>query len=332
MSNEENQELKLPLANASNKSKPIKRALAVLFVFAVSIISTITIKNNLDNIAVPAYSDGQRPVRSMVFIRRTNNIRFVSCIPGADVQVEDTGDTGGEEINPCGMFDETLFQDQITAVMDLQFGYSITGSASVVGHDLSRDMSYVLTAYHVCRDFDQRYLAIRVPVPGPHTLIFRYEPSIVLTDFYGNEFRAEEIRDDADNDLCLLGSDELMSSIEPIRVAATPPVPGDRIFNIASPHGLSQPGAVLSYAGYHAGTIAATYTIKFPHYLNAIPTAPGSSGSPILNEAGEIISITSYGYIERPRGPIPPHDMWPNASAGPSLESIQQLVMPRIIQ
>ena len=329
MSNEENQKLNLPLANASNKSKIIKRALAVIFIFAVSIVSTITVKSNLDNIIIPAYSDAQRPVHSMVFVRRTNNIRFVSCIPNIE---SSAGDTGIEEARPCDMFDEIMFRNQITAAMDIHFGFSITGSAALVGHDIPRDMSYILTAYHVCRDFNQRYLAIRVPMPTQHTLIFRYEPSIILTDFYGNEFHAEEIRGDVDNDLCLLGSGELMSRIEPIRVAATPPSPGDRIFNIASPHGLSQPGAVLSYSGYYAGTIAATSTIRDPHYLNAIPTAPGSSGSPILNEAGEIISVTSYGYIQRPRGPVPPHDMWPNASAGPALESIQRLVMPRIIQ
>jgi len=321
MSNEESRKLSLFFL----KGKTIaKGAIAVLLVFAVAIISTLTIKNNFEQIAVPAFSDEQRPVRSMVFVRRGNDVSFVSCIPDMSA----TSASG----NPCEMFNDQFFRAQIVAAMNIQFGYSISGSAALVGHDMGRESSYVLSAYHVCRDFNQRYIAISMPDPVQHTLIFKYEPSITLTDFYGNEYPAAEIRGDISNDICLLETEGLMEEIQPVRIASRAPEPGDRIYNVASPHGLSQPGAVLSYEGFFAGVIPANSVIRSRHYLNAIPTAPGSSGSPVLNEAGEIISIISYGYIQRPRGPVPPHDMWPNASAGPGLDAIRELVMPRIIQ
>ena len=321
MSNDERTRLSLFYFKGKSVAKG---ALAVLLIFAIAIISTISIQNNLDQIMLPAVSEDQRPVRSMVFVRRGNDVSFVTCIPDLE------NPRGAEQ--PCAMFNDSLFRDQVVAAMNMQFGFSITGSASMVGHDIHRNSSYILSAYHVCRDFNQRYIAINIPTPAKHTLIFRYEPSIILTDFYGNEYRASEVRGDIDNDICLLESEGIMERIEPIRIASEPPEPGDRIYNVASPHGLSQPGAVLSYEGFFAGLIPANSVIKSRHYLSAIPTAPGSSGSPVLNEAGEIISVISYGYIQRPRGPVPPHDMWPNASAGPSLEAIQRLVMPRIIQ
>jgi len=323
MSNDETKKFNFPKFNLASPRRSLKRAIAILFIFAVAAVSTVTIQTNLEQVALPAYADAQRPVRSMVFVRRSNNISFVSCIPESEAPGRD---------HPCTLFNDRMFRDQVVTAMNMQFGFSITGSASLVGHDISRSSSYILSAYHVCRDFDERFLAIKVSSPEAHTLLFKYVPAVTLTDFYGNEYEAEEIRGDINNDICLLGTTGLMENIEPIRIASEPPQAGDRIYNIASPHGLSQPGAVLSYEGYHAGTIGPTRTIRTPHYLNAIPTAPGSSGSPILNEAGEIISVTSYGYIQRPHGPVPPHDMWPNASAGPSLEMIKRIVMPRIIQ
>ena len=157
-------------------------------------------------------------------------------------------------------------------------------------------------------------------------------PVVTLTDFFGNEYSASEVRMDRSNDLCILGTDGLMEGITPVRIASRSPGHGERIYNVASPHGLSRPGAVLSYEGYFAGSVSGNRTIHDPHYLFAIPTAPGSSGSIILNSDGEVISIVSYGFITRSQGPLPPHEMWPNASAGPSLEAIRDLIMSRHIQ
>jgi len=301
-----------------------KKALAILLITGVSIITLTVSKNNLDNIMLPIFSSNERPVKSMVFVRRTNNVEFVSCIPG-DISSPSTD---------CDIFRDPGIQQTASLALNEQLRFSITGSASLVGHDHRRNTSYIITAYHVCNDFSRRYVAIRMAGLGStnYTLVFHYEPSIVLTDFYGNRFHASEVRSDPGNDLCLLGTSGLMSDIEPIRISNTMPLPGDRIYNVASPHGLSQPGAVLSYEGYHAGIIGPSSTIKDPHYLNAIATAPGSSGSPILNAAGELISVISYGYIQRPSGPVPAHDLWPNASAGPSLEAIHHLTDIRIIQ
>ena len=178
MAHEETKNSELDLVNKKSRLKSFKGALAVLFVFTISIVATVTIQNNLEQISLPAFSDEHRPVASMAFLRRTNNVQFVSCVPSPVIP------EGAQGFNPCGLFNDNTFVEQVTMAMDMQFGYSITGSAIVVGHDLSRSASYVLSAYHVCRDFNQRYIAVQIQDPFPHTLIFKFDPSVTITDFY----------------------------------------------------------------------------------------------------------------------------------------------------
>ena len=302
--------------------KYLKMMLLFISLLIASVTMTVLLKSNLDSLYVPGYSDQPRPIRSMVFVKRTNSLNFVTCIDNEGLP------SGGA----CTLFTDQSFIESATEMFNVQFAYSITGSAAVISHDISRNSSYIISAYHVCNDFNRRYISLQISSPAKHTLVFEYKPSVTLTDFYGNEFHAAEVRVSPENDACILGTTGIMKDIEPVRIAPREPEPGDRIYNIASPHGLSRPGAVLSYEGYYAGKVPANRTIKNPHYLFAIPTAPGSSGSIILNADGEVISVVSYGFITRSIGPIPPHDMWPNASGGPSLEAIIDLTAPRVIQ
>ena len=319
MTHDDEQQNSISRLRSVFKGKWISRSIMVAATLALSVLTVSLIKSNTETLIIPQFSEQQRPIESMVFLQRTNNLEFLSCVPSPTASS-----------NPCGMFRDPLFQAEITNAVNAQFSFRITGSAALVGHDTSRGSSYVLTAYHVCDDFNQRYLALGVTSPVPHTLVFKYTPQVTMTDYFGNTFDAEMVRGDEDNDLCLLESDQLMDSVSPIRIASEAPEEGERIYNVASPHGISRPGAVLSYEGYFAGTIPAGSIITQPHYLSAIPTAPGSSGSAVLNDQGEIITIVSYGFLHRRPG-MPP-GMWPNASAGPSLEAIRRLIRPRRIQ
>lgn len=288
----------------------------------IASLTLMTLKHNLDKLRTSGYSNEQRPLTSMVFVKRINTLKFLTCI---DNQIDG---------NACAPLKDDTMAMIMSQIMSSEFSHAIAGSAAVISHDISRNSSYVLTAYHVCNNTKEKYASIEVPVPTPHTMLFTVESKIVLTDFFGNRYSAQEMRVDPDNDLCIMQTDKIMEQSTPVRIAKVAPVPGDRIYNIASPRSLSQPGAVLSYDGYFAGTVDKNVAIKNPHYLFAIPTAPGSSGSIVLNERGEIISVISYGFLQDSVGPVPfpPHEMWPLASSGPTLESIQKLIAPTFIQ
>jgi len=301
------------------KSNYLKMIFAIGIILCISLAFSVSLKTGQKSIQELKYTSTERPVQSMVFVKRKNILNFITCI--------DDGKSGF-----CQIFANPAMHLSAAEYFSSHFEYSITGSAALISHDISRSSSYVISAYHVCDDFSRRTITIHVPAPVPHTLVFEYSPVVTLTDFFGNEYSAEEVRMDRSNDLCILGTTEIMDGIKPVRIASRLPSHGERIYNIASPHGLSRPGAVLSYEGYFAGNISGNRTIHDSHYLFAIPTAPGSSGSIILNSSGEIISVVSYGFITRSQGPLPPHEMWPNASAGPGLPAIQNLIMPRTIQ
>ena len=300
------------------KSNYLKMVFAMGIILCISISFTVSLKSGQKVIQSLGYTTVDRPVQSMVFVKRKNVLDFVSCL---------------DEFGFCELFNTNpSLPASAAAYFSKHFEYSITGSAALISHDLTRSSSYVISAYHVCDDFSRRTITVEVPSPVKHTLVFQYTPEVTLTDFYGNEYPANSVRMDRSNDLCILGTKGLMEGITPVRVADKEPVHGDRIYNIASPHGLSRPGAVLSYEGYFAGTVSGNRTIHDPHYLFAIPTAPGSSGSIVLNSDGEVISVISYGFITRSQGPLPPHDMWPNASSGPGLKAIRELIKSRVIQ
>ena len=59
---------------------------------------------------------------------------------------------------------------------------------------------------------------------------------------------------------------------------------------MASPLGLAVPVAVPVFDGYFTGQVSSLY-------IFTIPAAPGSSGSPVMNENGEIISIINAAAI-----------------------------------
>ena len=299
------------------KSNYLRVVLAVGITLCISLALSISLKTGQKTVQDLGYTSTDRPVYSMVFVKRKNVLSFVTCLDDAGF---------------CQMFNNPALPISAAEYFNSHFEYSITGSAALISHDLTRNSSYVISAYHVCDDFSRRTVTVQIPSPVEHTLVFEYEPVVTLTDFFGNEYTAGEVRMDRSNDLCVLGTQGIMHGITPVKIAERAPAHGERIYNVASPHGLSRPGAVLSYEGYFAGTVSGNRTIHDPHYLFAIPTAPGSSGSIILNADGEVISVVSYGFITRSQGPLPPHEMWPNASAGPSLSAIRDLIMARHIQ
>lgn len=299
----------------------MSRVKRIIFVIATVALTTATIfltKINVTNNVIPRYTTAQNPVESFIFVERQIIHTQKACLPLTDD-------------DPCGIYDED--EDGQVDPNIVTTPLTASSSGSIIGHNSTLDESYILTAYHVCADLagvkfmgalidinNEEDVSLNVP---PHLLILEVGSRHVVMDYRGRSYKAEFWRGDRDNDVCILKTDTQISGVRPIRVAETQPPENSKVYNIASPRGLSVPGAVLTFEGYITGMRPNGF------HMFSFPVGPGSSGSPALNEYGEIVSIVSHGYpwaIHRRMG-------WEaNVAGGPSLKAIRVLINPHQIQ
>lgn len=144
--------------------------------------------------------------------------------------------------------------------------------------------SYVLTAGHVCMP--------PAPNPGfqlPDDTEIRVSYDIDMKTGFGRTSKGKIIAIDSDNDLCLLAADKYLGP--GLRMQNGDPKLHTKVYNMASPYGLGTSLAVPVFDGYYSGQVA-------DKTIYSIPAAPGSSGSPILNDKNEIITIISAAAIK----------------------------------
>lgn len=147
-----------------------------------------------------------------------------------------------------------------------------TGSGVIIGE--YRGTSLVLTAGHVCSTSGG------TPVTEDLSIQYRMH----LESGFGREGLGTIIAVDSTNDLCVLIAD---ANLGPgLRISYDDPTLHEKVYTMSSPGGLAVPLAVPVFDGYFTGQVSDIY-------IFSIPAAPGSSGSPIMNEDGEIISIIS---------------------------------------
>ena len=106
------------------------------------------------------------------------------------------------------------------------------------------------------------------------------------------------MRIDKDNDLCMLmvlgPTDNIDKKI--LKLSNRKPYHGERIYNIAAPLGIFTPGMLPVFEGFYSGPCL------YPEEGNdsrvdmyTLPIRGGSSGSPILNDDGELIGVVIAG-------------------------------------
>lgn len=160
-----------------------------------------------------------------------------------------------------------------------------SGSGIVV-RSLSHS-TYILTADHVCRG--QQIQTINIPTAsGPAQIIMSRTLDLKTVDYYGNVRYAEYFSSDAPNDICLVRTKGTWGKEVP--VAESLPEIGERVFNVAAPTGIFNPGMVPMFEGFFSGS-----DTRRLHYYT-VPARPGSSGSSILNERGEIVAVIHSAY------------------------------------
>lgn len=182
------------------------------------------------------------------------------------------------------------------------------GSASIVWNQYAlggEPTTLVMTADHVCHE-SNTFSSDDVPphilesfgkqagIAGPIKLIVS-KKTLTLHDNNGTKYKADEnpILRNPRADICIVQSSINRGSL---RTASTEPDYGDKVYNVSAPYGMMFPnesgGAVYTTEGLYAGVMRMSEEMSNRN-MYTIWTAPGSSGSPILNEHGEIVGLVS---------------------------------------
>lgn len=170
-------------------------------------------------------------------------------------------------------------REEETCVNNGEIAGTIRGSASgsIVG-DCGENCSLVLTAAHVCAVDTSS-----IPITDPAV-----DYRITLTTGFGRMSYGTVIATDEENDLCIVITEDYLGPS--LIMSDDNLVLHQDVYNMASPLGLATPMAVPVFKGFYSGEVDSLAIFTFP-------VAPGSSGSPVLNEDGELIATISASAI-----------------------------------
>jgi S1-C subfamily serine protease len=157
-------------------------------------------------------------------------------------------------------------------------------AASAFIVQIEKEGSFAITAAHVCEN--------KVP-PDMESKTTKTSAIYTMRRLDGERYTASVLTYDTDIDVCLMFVKDLVEGIEAVKISPTKPQPGDRIYNISAPIAIFRPNMVPIIEGQYNGETSgiAWYTLM---------AAPGSSGSMVVNENGELVGLVHSVYVHFP--------------------------------
>ncbi len=183
------------------------------------------------------------------------------------------------ELEGCGVDPTSKEEKCQKAVMRY-----VSSGAYVFHSEVSQGVSYALTAGHSC----QNKLPQTQNVRG--FTVKNKGSKFKAVDLNGFSHDANVVMINKRFDLCLLAVSDVLMNPPTLKIASKEPKRGEMVSNLAAPHGLFWTGTVLIFKGYFSGYHTKGYSVY------TLPTKPGSSGSPILNQKNEIVGMIFAGY------------------------------------
>jgi hypothetical protein len=172
--------------------------------------------------------------------------------------------------------EKTLKATSCNETQCLSMSYRSAASGYVV--HLDSDGVFVTTAAHFCEN--------RIPPRENLKLETAFQASTVN----GKQGGAVLLHYERDIDVCLLFVKGMTEDVTALTIAEKGPQPGDKVYNVSAPASIFVPGMVPILEGRYNGEMngSACYTL---------PAAPGSSGSMIVNENGELVGMVHSVYM-----------------------------------
>jgi len=139
--------------------------------------------------------------------------------------------------------------------------------------------SFIVTAAHVCSTKKEDV---------PENIKFR--DNLHVETLSGDTFKAVVVSKNTKIDVCMIFAEDLVDGVKEVKLAARAPKEGDKVFNIASPYGIHYDNVVPIFEGRYIGRKGFAGLFTFD-------AGPGSSGSMILNDKGELIGVLHSVYV-----------------------------------
>ena len=190
---------------------------------------------------------------------------------------------------------------------EILLGESLSqGSGASIAQKFWKERSAIITAGHLCEEFNKE-------IPDEMTYLFSDTKVIsvmYIMDYEGRYYKASMGMIDKANDICIIYVDKRIPSLR----LGLAPKHGDVIYNEAAPLDLSFARAIPVFDGYYSGTVEDTST-GFKKALYTIPGHSGSSGSPVVNDSGNLIGTITSVIVD-----------FPHITTGPDYESVKLAV------
>jgi len=181
----------------------------------------------------------------------------------------------------------------ISALEEYEIELRTAASGFIIGHD--RDITLVATSAHVCTITHGKQLNYFIPdysKDNPHWKLTE-RSSFILNDYKGRAYAAIPIKYNLRADICILGTSAI--SLPELKISRSPPLIGEKYYNIAAPMGLWSSKMIPLFEGFYLGAMKMGSDRRLS-YVFSIPTKGGSSGSPIMNSYGEVVGATHSAY------------------------------------
>lgn len=138
--------------------------------------------------------------------------------------------------------------------------------------------SFIVTAAHVCSTEKDDL---------PENI--KFTDTLRVETLGGDTFKAVVVSKNTKIDVCMIFAEDLVDGIQEVKLASGAPKEGDKVFNIASPYGIHYNNVVPIFEGRYIGSKGFAGLFTFD-------AGPGSSGSMILNNKGELIGVLHSVY------------------------------------